>query len=184
MLAATIRRQTPPNLARGRAFQLSPSVKCSDCNKPVRIHELGEHVCTANIRLNNPPVFTPPTPSLTHREIENEATNRIPLPEPRSRSLQESSTQNIPDRTQETITDVGGPTFGSSGSKPSTCDWSSYHPTVESYLPDGPVESREASLIDSTVSPPFSHPRYIDNTPARASRIFPSLEPALQAQVY
>lgn len=44
----------PPNLAEGRISQVLPTVKCSDCSRPVPIHELGEHICA--------PLPSPSTP--------------------------------------------------------------------------------------------------------------------------
>ena len=35
----------PSTPAQGRISQLLPTVKCSDCNRLVPIHELGEHIC-------------------------------------------------------------------------------------------------------------------------------------------
>lgn len=35
----------PSKPTEGRISQLLPTVKCSDCNKPVPIHKLGEHIC-------------------------------------------------------------------------------------------------------------------------------------------
>ncbi|KAF5386795.1 hypothetical protein D9615_001605 [Tricholomella constricta] len=44
----------------GRISQLLPNVKCSNCNRPVPLSELGDHVCATP-----PPVPTLPRPSVT-----------------------------------------------------------------------------------------------------------------------
>lgn len=44
----------------GRISQLLPTVKCSNCNRPVPLTELGEHICAAP-----PPVPTLPKPSVS-----------------------------------------------------------------------------------------------------------------------
>jgi len=161
---AAIKRLTPPNPTGGRVSRLPPAVKCSECNEPIPIHERGEHVCAANTQSNNPPRITPPAPLFTHSEIENEATNRIPSSEPRSPSHQESPLQNVPDRTHETTTDAGGPTFGSVGSKPPAWDFYPSYPTPKYYYqPDGPVESQDALVVDPD-GPPFPQSGYLDNT--------------------
>ena len=152
--------------------QLPTVVKCPDCNEPVPILELGGHVCTGNTRFDDPASITSLNPSPIRGEIEHEATNRIPSPGLRPLSRQEYPLH------EETITDAISSASGSVGSKPQTWDCSSYHPTVEYYQPDGSVESWNASLVDSTVSPPFLHLRCIDNTPTRASQVFPSLGPS------
>ena len=46
--------------------QLLPTVKCSDCNKPVPIHELGEHVCAP-----------PPSPSTSGPSLSNLLAQRV-----------------------------------------------------------------------------------------------------------
>ena len=56
----------PPNSAGGRVSQLLPTVKCSDCNKPVPIHELGEHVCAP-----------PPSPSTGGPSLSNLLAQRV-----------------------------------------------------------------------------------------------------------
>lgn len=56
----------PPNTTGGRISQLLPTVKCSDCNKPVPIHELGEHVCAP-----------PPSPSTSGPSLSNLLAQRV-----------------------------------------------------------------------------------------------------------
>ncbi|KAF9791211.1 hypothetical protein BJ322DRAFT_1118878 [Thelephora terrestris] len=56
----------PPTLAEGRISQVLPTVKCSDCSRPVPIHELGEHVC--------PP---PPSPSTPGPSLSNLLAQRV-----------------------------------------------------------------------------------------------------------
>ena len=57
----------PPSIPpQGRISQLLPTVKCSDCNKPVPIHELGEHIC--------PP---PPSPSTSGPSLSNLLAKRV-----------------------------------------------------------------------------------------------------------
>jgi len=56
----------PSNPAEGRVSQLLPTVKCSDCNNPVPIHELGEHVCAP-----------PPSPSTSGPSLSNLLAKRI-----------------------------------------------------------------------------------------------------------
>jgi len=165
--------KTPPNPAGGEVSQLLPTVECSECSEPVPIHELGEHVCAAKTGFNNPPGIIPP-PSPIRGEIKHEATNRIPESRPLSR-------QEYPPQNEETITDAGGPTSESVASELQTWDWLFREPIVED---DGPVESWDDFLVDPTVSPPFPHPWYVDNTPTRPSRVFPSLRPTVGSQYY
>jgi hypothetical protein len=56
----------PSNPPAGRISQLLPTVKCSDCNKPVPIHELGEHVCAP-----------PPSPSAGGPSLSNLLAQRV-----------------------------------------------------------------------------------------------------------
>ncbi|KAF9645127.1 hypothetical protein BDM02DRAFT_696567 [Thelephora ganbajun] len=56
----------PPNPAEGRISQLLPTVKCSDCNRLVPIHELGEHVCVS-----------PPSPSTSGPSLSTLLSQRV-----------------------------------------------------------------------------------------------------------
>ncbi|TFK42313.1 hypothetical protein BDQ12DRAFT_269471 [Crucibulum laeve] len=57
----------PPTDAPARISQLLPTVKCSDCNNPIPLAELGEHTCSAPPPLPKipPQVPTLPKPSVT-----------------------------------------------------------------------------------------------------------------------
>ena len=56
----------PPSLGEGRISQVLPTVKCSDCNRPVPIHELGEHICAP-----------PPSPSTGGPSLSNLLAQRV-----------------------------------------------------------------------------------------------------------
>ena len=56
----------PPNSTDGRISQVLPTVKCSDCNRPVPIHQLGEHVCAP-----------PPLPSTSGPSSSNLLAQRV-----------------------------------------------------------------------------------------------------------
>lgn len=56
----------PSNPAEERISQVLPTVKCSDCCKPVPIHELGEHVCAP-----------PPSPSTSGPSLSNLLAQRV-----------------------------------------------------------------------------------------------------------
>jgi hypothetical protein len=56
----------PSNPAQGRISQLLPTVKCSDCNRLVPIHELGEHICVP-----------PPSPSTNGPSLSNLLVQRV-----------------------------------------------------------------------------------------------------------
>lgn len=67
-MMASLLAPAPANGA-GRMSQLLPTVKCSNCNRPVPLAELGDHICAAP-----PPVPTLPKPSVT----PNQATSLLP----------------------------------------------------------------------------------------------------------
>ena len=56
----------PSNPAEGRISTLLPTVKCSDCNKLVPFHALGEHVCAP-----------PPSPSTSGPSLSNLLAQRV-----------------------------------------------------------------------------------------------------------
>ncbi|KAF8077700.1 hypothetical protein FPV67DRAFT_1462739 [Lyophyllum atratum] len=102
----TAAQATPP----GRISQLLPTVKCSNCNRPVPLTELGEHVCSAP-----PPVPTLPKPtvsiaaatSLLPQHLQNRVASPISI-SPRT-PLSDARHGTPPPRMQEQIQQRLGP---------------------------------------------------------------------------
>lgn len=65
----------------GRISQLLPTVKCSSCNDPVPLAELGEHICA-----KPPPLPTTTQPSSSSQPLGQRRSN-APSPKPNSISL-------------------------------------------------------------------------------------------------
>ena len=69
----------PSNHAQGRISQVLPTVKCSDCLKPVPIHELGEHVCSP---LPSPSTVGPSWSNLLAQRVQEMVSSSSVRPEP------------------------------------------------------------------------------------------------------
>lgn len=62
----------PPGDPAGRISQLLPSVKCSNCNQPVPLDELGDHTCRPT-----PPVPTLPEPKVSPSAVASLLPQRL-----------------------------------------------------------------------------------------------------------
>ena len=151
--------QTTPKNQPGRISQLLPTVKCSSCNKPVPLDELGDHTCSTP-----PPVPTLPKPSNSSATVSALLPQRLqgrvaPLSaSPTVPAPSSSPLASPPPRSQDSPPRMGYPATEKLKINTSASGPSSFQPRSSPLARSAPDRNETISPLSARPRDPFASP--------------------------